>query len=222
MKKIEIIAHRGARGPFMENTFEAFNRVAKLGVRAIEMDVRLDYKNQRFFLEHDFIHHPKYRQNLLSKVIPSLPKNLLHIVELKTFAWTKLYVTKFKRTFDELFVNRRTVVISFNFIILFRLKQVAPYIPRGYIMRSKYKNFFFKLFLHKWLKPKCYIIHRRLLKEKSIKWARKHNYKIYVYPLNSEKSWEFAITKDIDGMITDYPLLLKKFLDKNKHRKYFI
>lgn len=222
MKKLEIIAHRGALGPFMENTFEAFDRVIKLGVKAIEMDVRLDYRNGRFFLEHDFFHHPKYRQNLLSNVIPNLPRNVLHVVELKTIAWRKIYVTRYKKVYDELFKDRKNVVISFNLFVMMRLKQVAPDIPRGALLRSHLWFFLYKYILHRWIKPDYIFIHKKHLKERKITWARKLNYKIIVYPINNYKWLEMAMLMDIDGIVTDYPLLAKKFVDKNKHRKFFL
>lgn len=222
MKKLEIIAHRGARGPFMENTFEAFDRVIQLGVKAIEMDVRLDYRNGRFFLEHDFFHHPKYRQNLLSIVIPRLPKHILHVVELKTIAWRKVYVSKFKKVYDELFKNRRSVVISFNPFVLIRLRQIAPKIKRGALISSHLWLILFKLAFHHWINPHYVFLHKKHLKEKNIKWARKRNFKIIVYPINNYKWLEHAIIMDIDGIVTDFPLLAKKFVSKNKHRKYFI
>jgi len=220
MNDIEIVAHRGGLGPYMENTLEAFDRVIKLGITGIALDVRMDYRHRRFFLEHDFFHHPKYRQNLLSNVIPQLPKNILHLMELKTVAWRKEYVQRFIKVYRELLQDRNVVVISFNPFVLMRLKQLCPEIPRGFLIRGYFWRYVFKYFLHSYMDPRYLLFHRRHLK--MLSWAQNKKMKVFVYPMNTVKWWEIAIISGVDGVITDYPLLFKDFMNKNRHKKYFL
>ncbi len=214
MHKINIVAHRGGRGPFMENSLPAFLRAVSMGIKSVEMDIRLDYMNHRFFLEHDFFHHPKYRKNLLSNVIPFLHKNIFCVIEIKTLFPFNRLINEFISTYNELFKTRPNYVQSFNFFAMYKLKLKAPYINRGVLCTSSIKHFFFKYFFHKLIKPKYYVIHKRHLKRKNIEWAKKNNYKVYVYVLNSPKYWKLATLYQVDGIITDYPLLLKKFIEK--------
>lgn len=48
-RNLIIVTHRGGKGPFPENTPEAYRRAVAQGAEAVEMDIRLNYITGRFF-----------------------------------------------------------------------------------------------------------------------------------------------------------------------------
>ncbi len=129
-----IAAHRGGRCQFEENTLEAFQHCLSHGANAIEMDMRFDHWNKRFYLEHDFFHSPKDKHNIADKVIPFLPDGTTLYIELKSLAWIrKYYVQQFLKAYDQFFREKRSLVISYNPFVLYHLRLLRPEIPVGYI-----------------------------------------------------------------------------------------
>lgn len=203
---LEIISHRGGSGPHPEQTPEAFHYAVSRGAEAVEMDVRLNYLTRRFFLAHDFIHHPKRQWNFLEKAVREVPKSVKLVIEFKTVSvLTNIFVRTFERFYHEHLRDHNVVVISFNPFVLLRLRRIAPDIPRGIICGSR-----FWMFVHNWLlwrlvDAKYFVLNRRYLKLSRVEWARKRGMIIYSYLINTLKSWDQAISLEVDGVITDYP-----------------
>lgn len=205
MENFLIIAHRGGHGPYEENTFEAFKHALDQGCQALEMDVRFDHLNKRFYLEHDFLHHPKKnRNNVMGKIIPSLPKNTFFFIELKTLSWlTKSYARRFLSEFDRFFRTENCVVMSFNPFVMMQIKKLAPKIRRGYLVGNLFWNLMFKKLLHRLINPHFMLLHKRLFSLKNVKFARAKGMKIMSFVLNDDESWQKALDYGIDGIITD-------------------
>ena len=123
LSEMDIVAHRGGAGPHIENTLESFLYALDMGFSAIEMDVRRAYFSKKFFLEHDYLHHPRYRRNYVTNVLPKIPENIKLFIELKTNSvFTNVYAKNFYRVYEKYLKKRDTYIISFNPVILFRLK----------------------------------------------------------------------------------------------------
>ncbi len=217
MNKITIVAHRGCRKPFTENTVEAFKYAIENGNKAVEMDVRYDYWHHRFFLEHDRLHLPSKKRNLLEKIIPTIPKDVTIFIELKTVSWlSKRFARHFLKTFQELFPERETVVISFNPFVLTFLKKLSPKMRLGFLCGNPLWNFCFQKFFWKLMQPEYFLLHKRLLNPKNVKFGKEHRMKIFSFVLNKEKEWEKAIELGVDGITTDETIALKKYLSGEK------
>ena len=215
MKDILVIGHRGAGGTQRENTLDAFLYAIEQGCKALEMDLRFDYVRKRFYLEHDFFHHPKIYKNTFVKMIPELPKHILLVIEFKsTEYFTDFFARSFKRDYDEFLKNRNVVAISYNPFILMQLRKLDPKIQRGYLCGNPISFMLFKTFFRKRIKPSYLFIHKRMLKKRIIDFTKAHRLKSIAFVLNSEKQWKKAIKLGIKGIITDHPKFLTKFIKK--------
>lgn len=205
-RNLIIVTHRGGKGPFPENTPEAYRRAVAQGAEAVEMDIRLNYITGRFFLAHDFIHHPKRQWNFLEKALAEVPYDVRLVIEFKTVSFlTNFFVKKFQRFYEEHLVGRDLMVQSFNPIVLIRLKRVLPDVPRGFICGSV-----FFLYVHNWLlwrfvDAKYYVFNQRFLNRRTVVWARERGMILYTYVINTVKAWNKVMKYDVDGIITDYP-----------------
>lgn len=213
MENFIIVAHRGGHGPYNENTLEAFKHAIGKGCNSVEMDLRFDHLKKRFYLEHDFLHSPKHKHNLVEKIVPDLPEETFYFVELKTLAWlTKSFAKNFLKEYRKLFKIEKTVVMSFNPFILMQLKGLEPGIKRGYLMGNFFWSFLFKNLLHKKMAPHILLLHKRLFNVKNVSFARKRGMKVMSFVLNDKDSWKKAIDYGIDGIITDRFAELSDFL----------
>lgn len=213
-----IVAHRGGKCSYPENTLEAFQQLIENGFQAVEMDIRYDYFKKRFFLEHDFFHHPKKRKNLLLNIIPNLPPELFLVIEFKTLScFNTVFVKKFQRVYKEALLGKRKLLIqSFNPFVLMHLKRLAPEIPRGFLCRSNLWYFLFQNFFYRFIQPEILLLEKKLLTRKRIETARNQRMKIFTFVLNREKYWIKAFRMNLDGIITDYPLQLREFLTRHR------
>lgn len=210
MKKIsdmDIIAHRGGNTPFIENTLESFLYSIKLGFRALEMDVRYAYIGSFFFLEHDFLHHPRFRKNIADKILPNIPENISLFLEIKTNSvFSNIFAHAFLKIYDKYLEQRRCFIMSFNPAILIRLKRMRPEMKTGYICGSRFFLFIFKHFLIPFFKPDLFVINRRLLNVRNVRFAKKYGMKVYSYVINRNEDRHKALDLGLDGIVTDYPL----------------
>ncbi len=211
MKKIsdmDIIAHRGGHSPFVENTLEAFLYSLKIGFKALEMDVRYAYAGKVFFLEHDFLHHPRFRKNIVDNIFPHIPEDVALFIELKTNSvFTSMFAGAFTKVYDRYLTKRRSYIISFNPVILFRLKHQRPEMKIGFICGSRFLLFLFQNFIFPlFLKPDLFVLNRRILNKHTVRFGKKHGMKIYSYVINRNEDRHKALDLDIDGIVTDYPL----------------
>ena len=215
MEKFRIVAHRGGHGPYNENTFEAFKHAIDKGCGSVEMDLRFDHMNKRFYLEHDFLHSPKHKHNLVGKIVPNLPADIEYFVELKTVAWlTKTYARNFLKEFRQYFKPEKTIVMSFNPFVLMQIRKLEPGIQRGYLMGTFYWAFLFKTFFRRMIEPKILLLHKRLFNTDNVNFARSKGMKVMAFVLNDKDNWQKAVDYGIDGIITDRFAELDDFMKK--------
>lgn len=216
MKDVLIVAHRGCRKPFTENTIEAFDYAIQNGSKAVEMDVRFDYGHHRFFLEHDRLHLPSKKRNLLEKIVPTLPKDVTIFIELKTVGWlSNRFARHFMLTYQKLFAEHKTVVISFNPFVLYYLKRLSPQMKLGFLCGNPLWNFCFQHFFWERMKPDYYLLHKRLLDKANVQFGKKRNMKVFSFVLNKEKEWAKALDLGVDGITTDETVNLQKYLSRD-------
>lgn len=208
LSEMDIIMHRGVNSPYMENTLEAFLYSIQIGFKAIEMDLRYSFIQKIFFLEHDFLHHPRFRKNTADKVFPHLPQDIKLYIELKTNSFfTNIFSNAFSKLYKKYLIDREIIIISFNPFILFKIKKLHPEIKVGFLCGSRFFLFLFKNIVYPFiLKPDLLVINRRLLKHKTVLFARKAGMKIYCYVINDNDDKYKSINMNVDGIVTDYPI----------------
>jgi glycerophosphoryl diester phosphodiesterase len=208
-----IVAHRGGKGPHMENTLPAFQLGIRQGAKAIEMDIRLDHVRKRFYLEHDFFHSPRKNFNLLASVIAAIPKDVHIFVELKTLSCVRSYfVRQFAKAYKEILKDRHITVISFNPIALSHLRRLMPQVEIGYLCGNPLWLWLFKAGLSKTFRPAIFLLHKRLFNLNNVKFGRAQGMKVFGFVFNNENYWQKGLDYGIDGIVTDYPVELEKFI----------
>ncbi len=211
MDPLYIVAHRGGKGPHEENTLEALKYGLEQCGNAVEMDVRFDHLRKRFYLEHDFLHSPRKNANTIDKVIPFLPVDATLFVELKTLYWLRRrYTVHFLKIIEQFALDQRAIIMSFNFFVLAQLRNRAPYLHVGYLVRNTFWGFVFRRWVYWVIKPQYIIMNRLFFKRKTslllmLDFAREHNIKVITYTVNSMEDWYNAMEYKLDGVITDYP-----------------
>ncbi|HMR00771.1 MAG TPA: glycerophosphodiester phosphodiesterase [Candidatus Gracilibacteria bacterium] len=209
--RLQIVAHRGGKGPFPENTPDAYGYAANRGCESVEMDVRYNYFRRRFFLAHDIIHHPQRRKNFLDIAIEQVPQDVQLVLEIKTLSILPGIVARaFSRFYTKHLDGRDVVVISFNPIILMFLRKINSKIPRGILCGSLFSMILHNWFLWRFVDAQWYIVNKRLLSNRFVLWSRQRGMMIGIYLVNSIKSWKKSLKFDVDMAITDYPKKLAK------------
>ncbi len=211
MSSLFIVAHRGGKGPYEENTLEALKYGLDQCGNAVEMDVRFDHLRKRFYLEHDFLHSPRKNRNVIDKVIPFLPTEATLFVELKTLYWLRRrYALRFLKVIEEFALDKRAIIMSFNPFILVQLKGRAQYLHTGFLINNRVWGFVFRHWLYWILKPQYLMLNRRFFKhprflERLLAFAKTHGIKVLTFTANSPEDWYNAKDYHFDGVITDYP-----------------
>lgn len=221
MKKV-LIAHRGARTYFHENTLEAFEKAIQLNADMIELDVRR-IQNNLFVVYHDGSIDEKPIKDLayedickstrlkiptLEDVLKLTRSRIKLDIELKEEGYEKEvvnFILKFLKE-DEF------VITSFNDNSLKKIKEVFPKIRTGLILgKPNPKNPFGTRISELFPFKRCRKInvdfiapHWRLLKLGFLRRARKHKLPVFVWTVNEANLIsKFLRDKRIDGIVTD-------------------
>ncbi len=214
MNPFTIVAHRGGKGPYKENTLQAFQHAIDYGADAVEMDMRFDHYKQRFYLEHDFLHWPSDRKNTIEKVIPYLVGKTFFVIELKTLSWVrKKYALKFLEAVKKYDLMPRSLMISYNPFILLQLRKFSSGIQLGFICPSFFRWNLFKKWILGVVRPQYVLLHQRMLKKSVIHFARQRGLKILSYTMNNDEEWLMARKLEVDGIITDFPQEARRVLE---------
>ena len=214
-KDIKVIAHRGgSRGVYAENTIDAFYFAVKNDIKCIEMDIRMNHSNGTFFLEHDFIHSSKVKKNFFEDMINFVPEDVTIFCELKTVTFTRTYYAmSFLEMIQKYNLEDKIVVMSFNPFVLSQLRKIGYKGKIGMLIGTNFTWKLFKNYIVKKVKPDYLMLSRRIINKNKINYARSKGYKVFIHVANMEKDWDFAIKLKLDGIITDYPLLLRDYLN---------
>lgn len=212
MNTMFIVAHRGGEGPYEENTLAAMQYGLEQCGNAVEMDVRFDHYRKRFYLAHDFFNPPKIKENTIDKVIPFLPSKATLFIDLKTLSWLRRrYALQFLKVIEQFALDKRAIIISFNIFVLVHLKNRAPYLHVGYLIRNRVWGWVFRNWVFWLLKPNYVILnckffqYKKSVIERMLKFAHKHHMKVFTYTPNAPQDWYNAVEYKFDGVITDYP-----------------
>jgi glycerophosphoryl diester phosphodiesterase len=221
MKKV-LIAHRGARTYFHENTIEAFEKAIQLNADMIEFDVRR-VKNNRFVVYHD--------ESIAGKPIKDLAyDDICKFTQLKVPTLDevlklargriKLDIEIKEEGYEQEVINfileflkeEEFVITSFNDNSLKTIKEVFPMIRTGLILgKSNPKNPFRTRMSELFPFRRCQKInvdflvpHWRLLKLGFLRRARKHKLPVFAWTVNEANLIStFLREPGIDGIITD-------------------
>jgi glycerophosphoryl diester phosphodiesterase len=221
------VGHRGAKAYEVENTLKSFEKAIKIGVNAIEFDVRKSKDNKIVVIHDDNLKRVfgknipvnettlKDLKQLSENRIPTLQEALKFIdrrvakilIELKETGYEKdiLNIIKTEKLKD------RVIVISFHEQAIFNIREIDKEIETGLIY-IKYKNPVETAvrFNAGYLVPLYRFIHT-----KDIEKAHKNNLQVIVWTINTEQEAMNYIAKGVDGIASDKPDIFSITLKTN-------
>ena len=221
-----LIAHRGFKRSFSENSISSFLDAQAHGFQWIEIDV-ISTKDKEVICSHNFdleketvgrgyitessydtlkpviaehnIHNEG--ENILPKLVDvfkKLDSNIKVNIEVKSSnAWDFRTARALSKILKYL-PNKRIIVSSFNPFVIFYFKLFHRHIITGFL----YQNLAYLSFVN-WIHPSY--IHPRadLLNDELIRYAKEKNLGVNVWTVNNKHAIDWCRDKKVDGIITD-------------------
>ena len=240
-KNIETIAHRGYVAKGVENSIEALEGAAEVGVDYVEFDIILT-KDNKFVVMHDFnlkrlaginkrvqdmnfdeIVGLQIKQGDYTSKIPSLEEfvtkakelNMKLVIELKPHGEEPSnYIDILINEVERLKLENYKFM-SLNPKVMEELEKKAPNLETGYVIPLQFGNF------HK-SNVDFFVIEDFSYRNRLVEQAKKQNKKVFVWTINDSALITKYIQSPADGIITDEPELVKEEKDiLENHYSYF-
>lgn len=233
MTKPLIIGHRGASGSAPENTLKAFQLANEQGADGIELDIFLT-KDKNLVVTHDenlerLTGTPVLTRQLTLKAlrtldfgegekIPTLAevfdafKNKFRVinVEIKSTGWFSDGIEgHLVRLVEKFGIAEQILVSSFNPLHIYRMKNLAPAIKRGYLLAPENRLAHFNSFI-KACNVTSINCDQKWLTTKQLHKFKEQGKDIWLWTVNEEKDMEKWQTQPIAAVITNYPAKLKQ------------
>ena len=220
MKNILNVAHRGFHLNYPDNTLEAFKSAIDLGVDGIEMDIQ-ETADGAFVVFHDRKLNGVDVINLpLSDIrnvwlqdeyeIPTLEQALdLCNQKLKLFIELKIVksLEKLLKILTEKAAMQNNMVLSFNESLLADISQLSSYISTAHITAFPFGDVV-KLAIS--ARCKGMIVLYPFINERLLEKTRANGLSVYVWGCPDIEAARKAMQLDIDGIITDFPHMVKE------------
>ena len=219
MKNILNIAHRGYTRDFPDNTLEAFKAALDLGVDGVEFDVQ-ETRDVEFIIHHDddLAGKPiaaqkladlrqeriqdKYLIPILQETLDLLNNKLVLIVELKQVK----SLEKFLEILRSHVMIDKVVLVSFNPELISGLARLAPDIMRAVITGEPTDD---SMKIARATHSGAIGVHYSYLTSELILRAHADNLIVFVWGCTDTQSVRQALQFDIDGIISDFPDVVK-------------
>lgn len=218
------VGHRGAKAYKTENTLESFTKAIELGANAIELDVRTSGDGELILIHDDNLKGVFGRdmpvngatlnelKELTGNRIATLDEALRDIgrkvekilVELKEVG----HEDKVIETVRKMDLTDRVIIISFHEESLARVRDLERIIETGLIYTKLKKPLDAALRLNaQYIVPLYRFVHRT-----NVRKAHKKGLKVIVWTINAEIEARNYRAKDVDGIATDRPDILKEII----------
>lgn len=222
MKKILNIAHRGYTRHFPDNTLEAFGAALELGMDGVEFDVQ-ETLDGNFIIHHDddiggkpILKYRltelqperiqgKYTIPLLHETLDLLNKKAILVIELKQIASLDKFLEILRSHAD----TERMGLVSFNAEIILLLARLAPEIKRAALTSAPANKL---IEAARATRSDAISIHYSLLTPPLIAEAHASSLMTFVWGCTDLHSVRTALKFDIDGIISDFPDVVKHAL----------
>ena len=190
------IAHRGIPVLEPENTISSFKKAIKLGADMIEFDVRLSKDNKIVVVHDEEIEKGRIKELTAEEL--GLPL-LKEVLSLDT---TFNVDIKDPEVLNHMILQEDIMYSSDKARILMNIKKKNPKIKTSLVFSSR---------LLKWLlvhfadvaKVNSISLHNKLASKKLIDKMHEHNFKVYVYTVNSKERIKELEDFGVDGVFTD-------------------
>jgi glycerophosphoryl diester phosphodiesterase len=220
MGSILNIAHRGFHKNYPDNTMEAFDAALKLGVDGIEFDVQETIDNAFIIHHDDKLNGVEICKMPLAEVeniklkneceIPSLVQVLdLCRKHVKLFADLKKIesISKLMAVLEKEVVPEDIVLVSFHKELISGISFLAPIVDTALITSLPLPN---PVKLAREALSKGIVVRCGFTDLKLVEQAREENLSIFIWDCANLKAAQKVMKLDIDGIITDFPDLVKE------------
>ncbi|MHA1232268.1 MAG: glycerophosphodiester phosphodiesterase [Candidatus Helarchaeota archaeon] len=229
IEKFKIIAHRGASGYVLENSYSAFEKAIKLKADMIETDVR-STKDGHLVLMHDNkinrttlgtgriskmtieqIQQVKMKNNepipVLDTVLEKYGKKIQFNLEIKS----KNIEEKINELIIKYDLIERIMISSFYYNILQKFHQINPKLFLAFLIFLPYNVVSLKFPFRKLKNDGVRAInpYYKFVSKSFVENAHNNGLKIYPWTINKkDQVLYFKNNIKVDGIITDYPDIL--------------
>lgn len=218
------IGHRGARAYEPENTLRSFERALKIGVNAVELDVRKT-KDSNLIVIHDadvkkttngeglvneltldqikdFSTEKGEKIPTLKEALDLLDKRVRVLIELKEEGLEEEVL----RLVHEKNLGKNVILVSFIEEVLRKVRELDKTVETGLIY-AKHKN---PLKAALELKAQYLVGFYRFVHKANVEKAHENGLKVVVWTVNTPEEIAAYIKKGVDGVASDKPDLLMK------------
>ena len=216
-RRVAVIGHRGSRATHPENTIEAFEHARQVGADAVELDVT-PAQDGVLAVTHDavrgdFAQLPPGTPRIEHVVEYAKGNSLFFDVEAKSWPNAVLAVDEYARALVRAVtpLAGRVALRSFNRRLLRMLYRLAPDIPLIALTRRSAIRW---VGIAKRTHARAISPHRWLVTPGEVRRAHRAGLPVYVWTVNQEREWLRMLRAGVDGIITDDPAALIRFLDQ--------
>jgi len=225
MRRVLIVAHRGASAYEPENTIRSFDNAFQLGADFVELDVRLSKDGSLVVIHDEAVDRTTNGSGLVRDLtlselklfdagkgekIPTLEEVLELFSEPKHKFFIEIKEPGLEEKLLENIIGReaeeRVVITSFYHTALRKIKRKRKNIKCGVIFASQPIN---PENLAKDAKASILLPKLQYVNAEMVRRAHKNNLSIIPWPVNNEGDAKKMIQLDVDGIVTDKPDLLK-------------
>lgn len=237
-------AHRGYSYRYPENTMLAFREAIRVGANGIELDVHKTKDNKLVVIHDEKVDRTyfgtgyvkDYTLEELRKLrnrdllytcskyvyVPELEevldlirnKNIILNIEIKNNKINYDCIEEdIIKTIKSYGMIKQVIISSFNHMSLLKCKKICKGIKVGLLYSKNKRSIieYAKKYNIEALHPSV-----KIIDENYIKIAHKNGLEINPYTIDSKEEMEQLIKWEVDGIITNNPLILSKLLNKNK------
>jgi len=223
----KIQGHRGSAGTHEENSLAAFQEAFEAGADGIELDLQMT-KDLEIVIYHDFKFHDKLIRDCEAKEVGCLTlEELCEKLPLWKFQanlelkrdprhpeWShdaEMVAKKVMEIIAEYKLQHSVYYSSFDPQILQAVEErggQTALLLTGEDFESAYPKEIFKL------AKNALIIspHYKVLHKEQVKTLQKMGYQVIPWTVNKVEDWEKMIEFGVEGIITDFPRMLRDYL----------
>jgi len=228
---MKIFAHRGASGYAPENTLTAIKKAIEMKADGIEIDIQ-HWKVDRtttgrgfvYELDFDYIRSLDagqwYTKDFIGEIVPTLeevldilPNDMMLNIEIKDTARKHSNIEekmlevlkKYPEKFDNIIVS------SFHHDKIKRLQELEPKLKLALLTDSEFIEIE-KYLSTNGLKSYSYHPEINLISKEDVEILHKNGVKVFVWTVNKEEDLDYLVKLGVDGVITNYPDIMKELL----------
>jgi glycerophosphoryl diester phosphodiesterase len=219
---LQVHGHRGARAILPENTIAAFEYAIGAGVDAIEMDVVVSRDNV-VVVSHD----PTLKSGEVIRELTATETGLATLDEVFGLSHLGNFLFNIEAkvsqytppAFAELVLDRiskhglqsRVIFQSFDFAILHRMNGLAPEITLAALWEGEPRSF---VEIAHEAGTKIVAPEYLLVTEEQVRAAHQAGLRVIPWTANTSEDWRRLIAAGVDGIITDDPAALIRFIGR--------